>query len=346
MVLSTSNSEKWISMDGDTFVTKEGFIFKVFGYTHPKDRVFSFLKYIPLRFKSLFKTRFLERTWQYEEKTLFRAEKLYTAKNYQQFLRTFTKNFPDYTYFCPFRGKEVISTLRKSIKRVYVPQKCLSTLLESKIKDTLQKKTIEIIHLLSNQSGIHVKDFGIHGSIALNMHTTQSDIDLVVYGATNFRKLEKTIAELVEEKVLTYVINNQLDSARLHKARYKGKIIMYNATRKPAETTSKYGVHKYEPLNHVRFQCRVKDDSQAMFRPAIYEIEDYYPLQSNSLLPENKIPTYLVSMIGCYRNIAKNQSKIKACGMLEQVRNLETEQIHHQVVVGTGIEGEEYIWPL
>ena len=240
----------------------------------------------------------------------------------------------------------MISTPLKSIKRVYVPKKCLSTLLDSKNKDTLQNTVLEIIHLLSNKSGIHINDFGIHGSTALNMHTIQSDIDLVVYGATNFRKLEKTLAKLVKEKILTYVINNQLDSTRLHKARYKGKIIMYNATRKPAETTSKYGAYKYESLNHVGFQCRVKDDSQAMFRPAIYEIEEYYPLESNSLLPENKIPTHLVSMIGCYRNIAKNQSEIKACGMLEQVRNLETEKIHHQVVVGTGMRGEEYIWPL
>ena len=39
--------ENWKPRDGDTFVTKEGFIFYVFGYEHPPNRVFAFLKYIP-----------------------------------------------------------------------------------------------------------------------------------------------------------------------------------------------------------------------------------------------------------------------------------------------------------
>ena len=42
--------EKWIPRDGDTLVTKDNFIFYVFGYTHPEERVFSFLKYIPSNF--------------------------------------------------------------------------------------------------------------------------------------------------------------------------------------------------------------------------------------------------------------------------------------------------------
>ncbi|KPV65301.1 MAG: hypothetical protein AOA65_0336 [Candidatus Bathyarchaeota archaeon BA1] len=46
--------QQWAPADGDTFVTKEGFIFNVFGYEHPKNRVFAFLKYIPSNFKTLF----------------------------------------------------------------------------------------------------------------------------------------------------------------------------------------------------------------------------------------------------------------------------------------------------
>ena len=83
-------------MDGDTFVTKEGFILNTFGYEHPTDRVFAFLKYIPAKFKELFHVEMLERTWKFGDTQLFRAEKLYTAKNYQSFIETFRKNFPDW----------------------------------------------------------------------------------------------------------------------------------------------------------------------------------------------------------------------------------------------------------
>jgi predicted nucleotidyltransferase len=294
----------------------------------------------------LFNIRFLERTWNYGGLKLFRAEKLYTAKNYQMFLRTFRNNFPDYVYFCPFREKEVISTPINSIKRVYDRRKCLDSLKKIKNKDSLQKTTLDLTELLSSESGIGPEGFGVHGSIALDMHTVESDIDLAVYGAQNFRKLEETIAKLVEEGTLTYVIKNRLDAARLYKGRYLDKIFMYNAVRKPEEVNSEYGTHKYVPVNPVKFQCTVKDDSEAMFRPAIYEIENYEPVHSASMFSEDKIPKVVISMIGCYRNVAKRGSKIEVSGMLERVENVKTGEIFCQVVVGTGINEDECIRPL
>jgi len=294
----------------------------------------------------LFNIRFLERTWNYGGLKLFRAEKLYTAKNYQMFLRTFRNNFPDYVYFCPFREKEVISTPINSIKRVYDRRKCLNSLKKIKNKDSLQKTTLDLTELLSSESGIGPEDFGVHGSIALDTHTVESDIDLAVYGAKNFRKLEETIAKLVEEGTLTYVIKNRLDAARLYKGRYLDKIFMYNAVRKPEEVNSEYGTHKYVPVNPVKFQCTVKDDSEAMFRPAIYKIENYEPVHSASMFSEDEIPKVVISMIGCYRNVAKRGSKIEVSGMLERVENVKTGEVFYRAVVGTGINENEYIWPL
>ena len=277
---------------------------------------------------------------------LFRAEKLYTAQNYQIFLETFRNNFPDYVYFCPFRGKEVISTLPSSIKKVYVPRECLRSLKRIKRKDSLQKTTLDIIDLLLSESSIILEDFGVHGSIALNMHTPKSDVDLVVYGAKNFRKLEKAIDKLVTAETLSYVFNNRLDAARRCKGRYLDKIFMYNAVRKPEEVNSKYGTYKYSPVTHVKFHCTVKDDDEAMFRPAIYKIENYKPVDSSSTLSKDKIPTRVVSMIGCYRNVAKKLDRIEVSGILERVETIETSEVFHQVVVGTGTNEGEYIWPL
>jgi hypothetical protein len=276
---------------------------------------------------------------------LFRAEKLYTAQNYQVFLETFRNNFPSYVYFCPFRGKEVISAPLNSIKKVYVPKKCLRFLTELKRKDSLQKMTLEFINLLSSESGIAVEDFGVHGSIALNMHTPKSDIDIVVYGSRNFRTLETAINRLVETGTLSYVFTNRLDEARRYKGRYLNTIFMYNAVRKPEEVNAKYGAFKYSPKAPVKFHCTIKDDTEAMFRPATYKIKDYKPADQVSVLPKDRVPELVVSMIGCYRNIAKQGDKIKVSGMLERVENLETGEVLHQVVVGTGTSEEEHIWP-
>ena len=277
---------------------------------------------------------------------LFRAEKLYTSKNYQIFLETFRNNFPDYVFHCPFRGKQVISAPLSSVKRVYVPRECLRSLTKLTGKDSLQNMTLDFIDLLSNESGIVLEDFGVHGSVALNMHTPKSDIDIVVYGAENFRRLEKTIDKLVKEGTLTYQSNNRLDAIRRFKGRYKDKIFMYNAIRKPEEIKTKYGLHKYTPLTQVKLSCTVRDDSEAMFRPATYIIKNCKASNTALELPKERIPKLVVSMIGCYRNVARKGDQIKISGMLERVENLETSEAFYQIVVGTGTNEDESICPL
>jgi len=206
--------------------------------------------------------------------------------------------------------------------------------------------TLDFISLVSNASGIALEDFGIHGSVALGMHTEESDIDVVVYGSQNFRKLERAVSELVERGKLSYRFNNRIDAARRFKGQYKGRIFMYNAVRKPEEVDVKYGALKYSPITPVAFTCTVKNDCEAMFRPAIYDIANYKPINPALELPRDKIPQLVVSMIGCYRNVARKGDSVRVSGMLEQVENLETSKTHYQVVVGTGTSEDEHVWPL
>jgi predicted nucleotidyltransferase len=83
-----------------------------------------------------------------------------------------------------------------------------------------------------------------------------------------------------------------------------------------------------------------------MFRPATYKIASYTPLDAESELPPDKIPTQVVSNIGCYRNVAHQGSEIKVSGKLERVEAIKTGDVFYQVVVGTATSEEEYIWPI
>ena len=279
-------------------------------------------------------------------KELFRAEKLYTAKNYQTFISVFRKNFPDYVYNCPFRKKELISSPTGSIDQVFVPKDCLAVLRQIEKPDSMQILALDLLNRLSIESQIALEDLGIHGSIALNMHSPLSDIDFVVYGYSNFRTLEKKIARLVDAGKLSYVFGNRLEAARRFQGRYKGKVFMYNATRKRDEIQTKYGEYQFSPLGSVKFECAVSDDHETMYRPAIYHITDYIPKDTTSRLTAEKVPKQVVSNIGCYRNIAKKGARIKVAGTLEKVEKTETGETYHQVVVGTATAEEEYIWPI
>ena len=288
----------------------------------------------------------LERTWKFGDKTLFRAEKLYTAENYKSFIETFRKNFPEYIYYCYLRHKELISAPISRIEKVFVPKERLQALIKLEKPDRIQRMALDLVNMLSQESGVGLSDFGIHGSIALNMHSEESDIDFVVLGSANFRKVEATIDRLVNTGTLRYIFGNRLDAARKFKGKYKDKIWMYTATRKPEEFPPPYGTLRFSALSPVKFQCTVSDDTEAIFRPAIYNFTDYKPLDVMSELPADRVPACILSNIGCYRNVARKGDKIKVSGMLERIESNKTGEVTYQVVVGTATTEDEHICPL
>jgi predicted nucleotidyltransferase len=332
--------------DGDTLLMQEGFIFYVFGYEHPNNRLLSFLKYIPTEFDYKFQVKLLKHKWHLEGIELSRPEKLYTAQNYQKFLATLRRDFPHYLYFCPYRRKEVLSVLRNKIKKVYASNECLKQIFENEKKDKLQNEAVELVELLSSESKVPIQDFGIHGSVGLNMHNEHSDIDLVVYGAQNFRNLESTVNKLVDKEVFTHVFTKKIDQARKHRGRFNDRRFVYNAVRKPKEIDAHHGRLRYTLEKNVKFVSEIVNDSENMFRPALYPIKDYKPLDLSSELSDEQRPSMVTSMIGYYRNVARTGDKIRVSGALEKVENIETGEIYYHVVVGTGVHGNEYIEPI
>lgn len=345
----TEEAEIWAPADGDTFVTQDGFIMNTFGYEHPDDRVFAFLKYIPAKYKDLFNVEMLQRTWKFGSNPLtsqlFRAEKLYTAKNYQTFIEAFRNNFPNYLYFDQTRGKELITAPLDRIEQVFVPKDRLVWLQNLEKPDGLQKLAFQLINLVSKESGVPCSDLGIHGSIALDMHAPESDIDFVVYGTENFRCIEQTIQILTNQGTLSYIAGNRIEAARKFVGKYQGKIWMYNATRSPEEIKAKFGDYTYTPLAPLRFTATVCDDTETMYRPAIYKVTNYQPQDAQSEIDIEQIPKQVVSNIGCYRNVARAGQQIKVAGTLEKAQSTRDGTVFYQVVVGTATSEEEYIWP-
>ena len=322
-------------MDGDAFQTREGFVFYTFGYEHPPDRVTAFLKYIPEQTKQLFNLQYLSRRWRLNSTELVRPQELYSYENFKSIINGFHAHFPKYIYNCPFRDKELLCPKKEQIKKIYMPNQRLKVLLKEKHPDNLQKQTLELLNLLSEESHVSLDDFGLHGSLALGMHSSGSDIDLVVYGSRNFRRLEASVNRLSQD--------DSPCAIRRNRGEYYEKVFVYNAVRKFEEVRESYGDYKYSSITSVSFHCRVEDDSQAMFRPAVYDIGNYRWLNSASKLRKDMIPKAVVSMVGCHRNVAKKSEYIEVSGVLERVKQVTTGRTRYQVVVGSGTNEHEYI---
>jgi predicted nucleotidyltransferase len=333
----------WTPADGDAFRTKDDFMFYTFGYEHPSDRAFAFLKYIPSHFSSLLKIEYLQTRWQLGSVSLLRPKQLYSPRNFQLFIRAFNDRFQNYVYNCPYRAKTLICPTRNSVKQLYPPSQCLKDLLRVKKPSSLQRLAKDLVDFLSNASEVPMEHFGIHGSIALGMPTDQSDIDLVVYGRENFRTLETSVNRLVAEGELNHTLFNGAEPSTRSHMLFKGKPFVFNAVRSTNEIVNTYGNFSYKIVSLVSFRCRVTADEDAVFRPAIYKITDYEPMNQKSQLERQNTPKTVVAMIGLYRNIARNGDIIKVHGVLEEVEELSSGKTSFQVVVGSGTEENEYI---
>jgi len=333
---------EWYPRDGDVLLTKKGFIFYTFGYLHPNDRVIGFLKYIPLEYKSFFKgIAFLKWQWQLNEKILIRPTELYSSNYWQLIIASLRKHFPEYLYFSDVFNKEVIAIPKTEIKTVFVPERGLAQLMTKKNPDELEKEAISLIKLLSKTSGVPLNNFGIHGSILLGTHNEKSDIDIAVYGASNFRKVKNAIAYLITLNKLEYIFETKFDVLRKNRGIYNSQRFVVNAIRQKTEILEVYGDKIYSPLTDVSFTAKVVDTTEAVFRPAHYQITDFINLRSSVSRP---VPYEIVTMIGNYRDIVSVGERIQGKGVLEEVKDIKRNRVGHRIVVGSG-RPNEYIEP-
>jgi len=319
--------------DGDIICSKEGFIFYTFGYHNPKDRVVAFLKYIPQEYAEYFKLEWINHKWIFKDRVLLRPKQLFSPRVYAELVRVFNKEFPESLLYSANLRKYVFAVPEDKIEEVYTPNAASTKLLKKSSRDELEEKAVELIKLLSRRSEVFLDFFGIHGSISLGMHTEKSDIDIAVYGAQNYLKVLTTVKNMEKEGLLKISRRNIIEFLRCNTGWFRGKRFVINAIRLLSEIKDYYDFRIRAPVLVI---CEVLENSEAMFRPAIYRVKVLEVLRGD---PGADKARELVSMIGLYRNIAEKGDRLIVKGMLEEAID---DEDYLRIVVGTGLE-EEYI---
>jgi len=345
--------------DRDFIRTKEGFFWVVVGYTHPPNRIIAYLKYIPSSTSGKWKdgTISLERVLPYYSAT--------TVGNTFEFLR---QEYPEYLFFCPVNQIEMSTVPYNKIKRYYIPEEKLQSLLKENSLDSLQKKAVDLIKQLSHRSGVPLTSFGIIGSILLDIHNPAfSDIDVTVYGSKNAHKVKNTLLELTKEdgpfsKMSTEFLKNwcesraqvlPLDANELEKIFHRRwNIGTFEQTRysihpirTKEEIREQYGDAKYEPYGFVKIKAQITDNSEAIYLPCKYKLSNVEILDGSKTLEVDTTVEELVSYEGLYCDLAEKNEYIFAFGKLEKViyRNKEA----FRVLIGSiDAHSKDYIIPL
>lgn len=161
-------------IEGDFLETTEGFIFEVKGFEHPKDRIIAYIRYVNPN---------------------IRKEKLYELKDRFLFLQN---HAPHYIYQPEWLDFPIQAVPKEKITKIYLSnqetEKIISDYERNKnIRSESLKKTIEFIKMLSEGANVPVKFFGITGSHLIGREHNDSDIDLIVFGRLNSKKVREVV---------------------------------------------------------------------------------------------------------------------------------------------------------
>lgn len=325
--------------DGDAVVTAHRLVFYVFGYEHPPDRYHGFLKYVPEELASSFDLEWLDVTWDYRGTTLVRPTELYDPETYPRLVESLQETLPDYLYRDEALDRFMITIPRVLIAEAHIPSRQLMLLAGKGPGDPLEEKALGLIDLISDRSCVTRGFLGVHGSISLGTHHEGSDIDLSVYGAENYRKVKAALIRLEDEGELTLKEDDRIEARRLNRGLYRGVDFIVNATRRYYEIDKK--PRKYTPLGTAEIEAICTSAHEAEFRPSTYSVEGPRLIAPSD--SEASDVTEIVSMIGMYRDTAREGEQITARGVLERVET-SIGEIWTRLVVGSAQLGEYLDW--
>jgi predicted nucleotidyltransferase len=339
--------------DRDFLQTSEGFFFCVVGPLHPPKRVISYLKYIPSECG----------LWGKGEQRFSRILKSYTISN---LLETFTfleQNYPHYLFHSPVDNITLTAVPHQNIDAHFMPEKKLAQLRLTSQLDTLQDKLIRFTEFLEEVSGVPDESFGVTGSLLLDIHQPIfSDIDITIYGVQNSWALRNALTENSTSEMPTKRLSGKCleewcskkakkypfpptEASKMYERKWNLGIFedtwfSIHPVKLESEVAERYGQKTYYPRGQVTIRAVVRDNTDSLFLPSIYHLEEVEVLDGPLL---GKI-TEVISYDSLYDSLVENGESIVAKGKLERVLERRNHREHYRVLIGSAEgEGKEYI---
>jgi predicted nucleotidyltransferase len=239
---------------------------------------------------------------------------------------------PDYLWTDPTTGLRFSHVPADAVARYYFPERRLAEILAGPT-DALEHETRDLARLLGRATGVPLDAFGVSGSILLGLHNPAfSDIDLLVYGADNARRLRAVIDDLAPEGLTPLPDERRaqwraetaarfglapeavadLDARRWHYRLFRGRYVSLHPTRADHEIREAHGDRRWTSLGRAVVEARVTDAAEAMFLPAVYRVGDVRWLEGEPGPLEE-----IVAFEGLYCNAAERGERILVTGHLE-----------------------------
>lgn len=320
--------------DRDAIITKEGLIFRVYGYFHPPDGYVCDPEYAPA---TIFRS---------QNPKAFRAggQQIYHKFFADEGLRFIQEEYPRYTLLHESMQSRIVGVSRAHITEARRPDEALKRVMEKEAKDDLLGALQKVLKLVRNESGLSARDFGVFGSILHGFyHPRFSDLDFTIYGREELRRLHENLSELYgrdnplrnefeKEDVLEGKPWRFLNLSPKEYLWHQRRKIIYGLF--SDEESGRVIKTEFEPVKDwneiyneyspkrrivrkgwIKATVRVTEDEDAAFIPSIYQVEPIEILEGENVETIQRILSYVEE----FRMQVVRDEVVYVEGNLEQV---------------------------
>lgn len=326
--------------EGDFIESVEGLIFDVKGLVHPVDKVIAFVRYFP------------------DERGVRRRGSITYSKVYSlsERLCFLAKNFPEYVVYDPVFSEKLSEVPIKKVKLHHKPAERLEQLRKHKENlDELESRTVGFSDILTESANVSSRSIGVSGSILVSLHDKKSDIDLIIYGIENCRKVHNTLKSLTSRNgqnahVDLYSLGDlkalfkfrskdtmidfkdfiQTESRKVLQGKFAGTDYFIRFVKNWDEVDEKYGDVSYVNIGYTRVKATVIDDANSIFTPCSYKIGDVQVLEGPQVGPIREIASFR----GRFCEQARNGEVVVAQGKIEHVIDTKQDRQHFRILLG------------
>lgn len=307
--------------EGDLIETQERVIFDVKGLIHPPGKIVAFPRFIPTP------------TGKRKRKDV-RYDKIYSLSKRYRLLEC---QLPKYLVNDPIFGERLCEVPEEAVSRHYDPIDRLQELRESTQLDPLETSALRCVEFVQRCAGGLGGQVGMSGSLLCKLHTAQSDIDPIIYGEKNARRVYETLRSMMhlddtplraytgEELKALYDFRSKdteisftdflaTERRKVLQGKFQGHDVFIRCLKDWNEIEERYDDVVYRNVGYARIKATVVDASEALFTPCRYSIADVHVLKGQ---PPAEV-TEIVSFRGRFCEQAEQGEVVVAQGKVEK----------------------------
>jgi predicted nucleotidyltransferase len=323
--------------EGDLIKTKNNVIFDVKGLVHPPNRVIAFPRFIPSPQGSRgHRKDFYGKVYSFTER-----------------FRFLEQSSPDLIVHDPVFDETLCEVPIDTIKKHYKPIEKLSRLRSSKTLGDLERKAVQLAEALEEAANIPWSSIGVSGSLLAGLHTLKSDIDPVVYGVESCRRAYAALQSLLKDDdshfkpysredlrtlfdfrskdtVMSFEDFAKVESRKAFQGKFRETDYFIRFVKDWNQINEQYGDVCYKNCGYAKITATITDDSEALFTPCTYKIENAKVFEGSRLQPILEI----VSFRGRFCAQAEKGEVIVAQGKVERVTDKKKESEYYRIILG------------